>query len=398
MKSIFAALLQIAAISSASLTVRAQTVSPNDDGRLRWDQFLPRADVNSINLGEVLLPNSRPTADRRAWNAKGRRIPREMPSFRELEMVPIEAEDVIDEYYMQKLFERYDGNTQSILNRLQLDLPGTSLRLAASVYRRVEVDTFSALTTGIVTVRNPQDATKTYTASYGFDAARYETAPTAWNDGGVNAYNLFTEWLSRSVDLIGGVEGVVLRQPTYNAIRADAPTLLNGERRSRQEMEEDISQETGQPFRFEIMENTVEIFDDGGVTKTITKVFPLEKILAIPPGRVIGSTPFAPVYRAQDIVRTAPQAGIDVNGVTVYHIEENDGKSLTTQAQANAIPSPDENKVAVIDAGVVVFSAGSRPDWGTPGPSAKRALRETAVAVQRLLGAEAGKVARAVTL
>jgi hypothetical protein len=352
MKSIFSVLTQIASISAAAQTVRAQTVSPNDDGRLRWPQFLPRVNVDSINLGEVTLPDSRPAADRRDWNAPGRRIPRETPSFRDIEIAPIEAEDVIDEHLMQKLFERRGGDVQMILAKLQQDLPGTALRLAAAVYRRHELDSFSALANGFVTVRNPQDASKNYNVSYGFDSARYETAPTPWNDAGLNAYNEFTAWISRAVDLVGGLEGVLIRQATYNAIRADAPTLLNGERLTGSQLEEKISDESRQPFRFEIMEDTIQQFDDGGVTKTSVKVLPAEKIIAIPAGRVLGSSAFAPVVRAMDIARVAPAAQIDTNGIAVFYVEENDGKILKTQAQGNILATPDPGKIAVMDAGV----------------------------------------------
>lgn len=47
---------------------------------------------------------------------------------------------------------------------------------------------------------------------------------------------------------------------------------------------------------------------------------------------------------------------------------------------------------------VVVYNTGSRPSWGTPGPSAKAALDEVAGTVDRLLGVDGGTIAQEVTL
>ena len=60
----FAWMAQVAALSPAALTVRAQTISPNDNGRLLWDLFFPRVNVDSVRLSEINTLDDRPAADR----------------------------------------------------------------------------------------------------------------------------------------------------------------------------------------------------------------------------------------------------------------------------------------------------------------------------------------------
>jgi hypothetical protein len=45
-------------------------------------------------------------------------------------------------------------------------------------------------------------------------------------------------------------------------------------------------------------------------------------------------------------------SGIDTNGITVFHDGYNSGKGLIIQAQANALPIPDEQRVYVTNTGV----------------------------------------------
>src|SRR5688572_18293436 len=158
---------QVQDLSPTMLTVRAQSLDPNDQGRLLWDIFFPRRDVDSVDLADVLTLDDRPAADRREWNGPGRLIPIVTPSTREISLVPIEAYDKIDEKEMQHLMERFIGNAQLIAAVIGVSLPDRSDRLALACYRRHELDTFSAWLTGTVIQRNPQDASKTFTASFG---------------------------------------------------------------------------------------------------------------------------------------------------------------------------------------------------------------------------------------
>ena len=113
-----------------------------------------------------------------------------------------------------------------------------------------------------------------------------------------------------------------------------------------------IQDETGRPFRFFINENTVETYTDGGIARTTTKVWPTQKVAAVPAGKSVGSTAFAPVVRAYDISNQTPEAGVDVRGITVFHDIAGAGRELTVEGQFNPMPDPDEQKLFVIDAGV----------------------------------------------
>lgn len=338
-------------LSPAALTVRAQTISPNDTGMLSWDQFLPRRDVDSVDLKDITTLDRRPAADRREWNARGRYIPLLTPAQREMSMVPIEAYDKIEEKEMQKLAEQTRGNTQIVQSVIGSDIPSRVDGLALADYRRLEIDAMSAWALGTITQRNPQTGA-TYAASFGFSGSRVTTAGTAWNDNSVNAFDLFIAWVLDGVDLIGPADGAMMRRATLNAILADAPDLPMGVASNISRLADQVQEQLGFAFRFVINENSLDVFDDGGTAVTRTKVWPAQRVALIPAGNMVGVTAFAPVRRAMELSNQVPEAGIDVRGVTVYHEEANGGRELTIEAQLNAMPVPDEQKVYVINAGV----------------------------------------------
>lgn len=336
----------------ALLTVQAQAVPPNDTGTLLWDEFFPREDVDSIDLDSVTTVDYRPTADRREWNAEGRLIPNPVPSRRKVSIVPIEARDKIGEKEMQRLNEQVQGNQDRLRQIMQVRIPERVTRLAEACYRRLEVDALRAWANGTIIQRSPEDASKTYTASFGFDTARINTAGTAWDNGGVNAYNLLQAWIVAAEDLVGPIEGAMLRLNTLNAILADAPNLPNAVTMTRSQLEDRIQQDKGGPFRLYVNENSVDIFDDGGLAYTRTKIWPAGKIAAIPQGKRIGSTAFAPVVRAMELVAEIPEAGVDERGVTVYYEWMSGGKQLEIEGQLNALPVPEEQRLYVTATGV----------------------------------------------
>lgn len=338
-------------LSPAALTVRAQTISPNDNGRLKWDMFFPRQNVPSVDLKDVTTLDYRPVADRREWNQRGRLIPIKTPTTREVSIVPIESYYTYGELELQKLNEQTLGNASLVANIMQSDVPGRVNALVAANYRRLEIDTFTAWALGTITQRNPQNASETFAASFGFDVARYQTAGTAWNDGSVNAYNLLLSWLDDGVNAIGPIRGVIARRNFVTAVLADAPAPSYGATYTRSQIEDRISQDFGMAFQFYPMEDTVEVFDDGGTATTSTKVWPAQRIAAVPAETRVGTAAFAPVVRAMEIARSVPGAGIDVNGQTVYYEEHNNGRELTVEAQVNALPVPDEQKMWVMNVG-----------------------------------------------
>jgi hypothetical protein len=341
----------IAELSPAALTVRAQTISPNDNGQLRWDIFFPRRDVDSVTLADVTTLDYRPASDRREWNQRGRLIPIKTPTTREVEIVPIEGNYLWGERELQKLNERSVGNAAIIAQIMQSSVPGRVDAIAMANYRRLEVDAFTAWALGTITQRNPQNAAETFAASFGFDAGRYQTAGTAWNDAGLNAYDELLDWLDDAINAIGPIRGIVSRRNFVKEVLADAPDLAGGAQMTLVQLEQRIQDDLGSDFRFYPIEDTVEVFDDGGTATTATKVWTAEKIAAVPAGTVVGYSAFAPVVRAMDIARQLPQAKIDTNGQTAFYEEHNNGRELTVEVQVNALPVPDEGKMFVMDVG-----------------------------------------------
>lgn len=338
-------------LSTAALTVRAQAVSPTDNGRLSWETFFPRLDVDSTKINELTELDHRPVADRREWNARGRLIPMKAPEKKEIEMIPIESRDALSEQEMNRLAQETRGNDDTIQMVMGVRLQDRVERLATANYRRLEVDAYSVWTTGTIVQKEPE-AGRTVTTSFNIDSARLTTAGTAWNDNTVNAYDLFLAWFLEGIDEIGAAEGAMMRRATYNAILADAPDLANGVQMTRAQIEDRITQDAGTAFRFFINENSLDIFNDGGTAVTRTKVFPAEKVVLVPAGFAVGNAAFAPVTRAMDLAREAGEAGVDVRGNTVYYEASNGGRQLDVECQLNALPVPNESLFWATDAGV----------------------------------------------
>lgn len=347
----FAWTQEVEELSPAALTVLAQAVSPNDNGRLLWDAFFPRQNVSSVDLDNIEALDFRPASDRREWNQRGRLIPSKKPDTRKISIVPVEGNYLWGEYELQKLNEGANGNAALIAEIMQSTVPGKVRQIAAANYRRIEIDAFTAWALGTLTQRNPQNAAETYTASFAFDSSRYQTAGTAWNDAGLNAYDEFLAWLDDAIDAMGGVQGAVMRRTVMKAILADAPDLAGGAKMTLAQLEQRIMDDLGSAFRFYPIENTVDVFTDGGTATTSTKIWSAQKVAAVPVGGRVGSTAFAPVVRAMDIARNAGNAGIDVNGQTAYYEEHNNGRELSVEVQANPLSIPEEKNLYVIDVG-----------------------------------------------
>jgi hypothetical protein len=253
---------------------------------------------------------------------------------------------------MQRPSETAGGNAATVREIIGVTLPRRTDTLAAACYRCLEFDAMQAWTAGKVTQKNPETG-QTYDASFGFDTARLNTAGTAWNDGSVNAYTLLLAWIVAAEDKVGAIKGAMLRLATLNAILADAPNLPNNVPMTRSELADRITQDRSRPFEFYVNENSHDVFADGGTAYTRTKVWPAQKIAAVPESGVIGRTAFAPVVRAMEMAAEVGQsAGIDVRGVTVYYESSNGGRELSIECQINAVPIPTEQLVYVTDTGV----------------------------------------------
>jgi len=347
-----------ARLTNVDLTVLVQAVNPYDTDQLMWDAFFPRQDVPSVKM-DTLTPvvPTRYVADRREWNARGRLIPQETPSTKELEMVPIESFFKIGEREVQHLLEQTRGNETLFRNIVGVDIPERTRNLARANYRRIEVDTFNSWATGTVTSRNPVTG-NTYTMSYGFAGGRYQTAGTAWTGGSTGtAYANFVAWLLDAYTAGIQIGGAMMRLSTREAIRTSAPNTAFPYGTTTiepllQDVEARITQQIGAPFRFYVNERHVDIFPTGGITTSTQKLWPAHTIAVVPAGETVGYNAFAPVARAFEVSNAAPEGEIDLNGMVAYTETGNAGRDLTVECQVNALPVPIETRVWVIDCGI----------------------------------------------
>jgi len=350
---------EIQEVSSTGLTVQAQALSldqidPNQ--MLQHPVFFPYADVPSVNLQQIFETDYRPTADRREWDAPGRFIPTVLPEIEKLQMVPIESNDKIGEEEMQAIEEQAMGNDEVYKRLATVSIPGRVDKLVGANFRRAELDAIEAWTKGTITAKNPTKGGNAQVFSLGFAVGRLQTAGTAWNDGGTNAFNDLMSWIEDGEAEMGPIIAVKLRRATFNAIQTDAPNILdyggNSIKPSPGQVSARVADMLGHAFRFIISEERVDVFDDGGTAYTRTAAWPAQYVAAIPQSGVIGQTARAPVVRAIELARGAPEAGIDVRGQTVYYNFKNNGRTAVIECQCNWLSLPQERNVWTIDAGV----------------------------------------------
>lgn len=336
-------------LDSTAMTVRAQALPPDDNGRLNWDVFFPRRDVDSMKVRDMVTTEFRVAMDRRDWNQRGRLYAPITPAIRELEFVPIEGYFKVAEKEQYDLAVAYRGNQEVMLDAMNVRIEERQDAIALGTYYRLEVDDFDAWATGTITAKDPQTGA-TYLMDFGFDASRYDTAGTAWDNVGVNAYNEALAFLIAAEDAMGGPpRGLLTRRTVVNAIVADAPEETVGIARTRRETEELLSDQIGSPIVLRPMENQVKVYTDGGLATTDQKIWPAGIAAAIPPDGIVGYSGFAPVLRAIELAGGEGGQLIDENGVTVVRGVDGEGRGLTVEAQLNAFPVPDENKLFVID-------------------------------------------------
>lgn len=343
------------ALSNAALTAKAQVIDPRDVGRLLWPDLFPRVNAPSIKINEISTLDFRPVADRREWNQRGRLIPLRTPGTKEFEMVPVESNFRMAEYEIQRINERVEGNEALFRRIVGADVLSQINSLAGANFRRIELDAFLAWATGTIVARDPQGGAANKTVNLGFAAGRYVT-PAAWTGGDSGtAYAQFMIHLEAALELMGSVAGAMMRLATYRAIQESAPrpAAAPDVRLTANQLRELIEDDTGRPFRFFINEESHDVFNDGGTATTRTKAWTANRVGFMPEGFRIGSTHFAPVARAWDIARAAPQVtGLDVRGNTVFTDVGNGGREFTTECQVNALPIPDEQNVYVVNAGI----------------------------------------------
>jgi hypothetical protein len=342
-------------LTPAGLTVLAQTISPNDNGALLWDIFMPREDVDQTKLDSLGNVNVRISSDRRQWNARGRYIPMVTPPRKEMQWIPIEAYFRIEEKEINDILNEVRGRMDIFREIIGVRVPQRTRRLVDANYRRFELEVMQAWALGVITIMDPETG-QTYEVDYEFHPGRYQTAATPFNDPSVNAYEEFVAWLREGLEQNGPILGTVSRMATRDTIVAAAPNPMPGAQSGLEptipQVEALISQRLGTPFRFITIENTVEVFVDGGVTRIKMKTWPEHRIATVPAGQRIGRSAFAPVLRAYDITNVVDDAGIDIRGQTVYHEVAGMGRDFTVEGQVNPMPDPREDDMWVLDAGV----------------------------------------------
>lgn len=336
-------------LTPAALTVRAQAIDPTDSGMLKWNIFAPRQDVPSTKLEDVLTLDNRFVSDRREWNAKGRQIPIRTPELRKLDFTPISAYQRLGEKELNDMANLTNGNQSLMAGIIGLDLPSRVEAMTKANYNRLEIDTVNAWTKGKIVQSNPETG-QTFDINFNFSSGRIQTAGTAWNDPGVNAYNEFIAFAKDAQEAVGVLAGFVMRRTILDVILADSPNnAITGKKLKLSELAADIGDELGSELTIAVWEDSLDTFDDGGTTTTRTKVFPSGTVAAVPAGGSVAKSAFAPVLSARSIAAEVPEARIDINGMTVFYVPENDGQGLLTRVQLNAFPVPDEEKVYVIN-------------------------------------------------
>jgi hypothetical protein len=342
-------------LTSARLTVLAQAQPVGDTANiLLHEAFFPYSAEPSVEVRTITEVDHRPASGFREWNTRGRYIPTKAPKQDMIKMIPIEGWDAIEEQEMQKIVEYANGPVpqQQMLAIVGRQAPDIVRKLVGANNRAMERYAMEAWTKGTITYVLAE-SDKSYTFTFGFDAGRLQTANTAWDDGGTNAYDDFVAWYSDGQDNVGPGIGAAMRRATYNAIRTDAPNPLSTSVKPlKSELEKRLQDEFGSDFKFYLIEHQFDENDDAGTAVTRTKYWPAQYVAYVPDGGVIGKSADAPVVRASQLAASFPDAQINVRGHAVYYQSENGGRGARIECQRNSMPFPYEQRVWTIDARV----------------------------------------------
>ncbi len=347
---------EIALLSAVALTAQAQVFGVNDIDpakQMLYPALYSEASIDSIVINEILNLDERYVSDRRPWNARGRRIPMQVPKTTETTIVPIEAYDTLDELELTKLREKANHNLALFRDIVGNSIPARIKRLVAANHRRVEVDAIEAWAKGQITVRNSETGL-TEVVSLGFGSSRYQVASTAWDDGGEDAFVELVAFVKNAKNTFGQVRGVMLSQQVLDEITKDAPNNIPGINQAvevtKGQLEEMLTKQFGHGFKFFVNERTADVFDNAGTAFTRTRVWPVGVVAAIPAGSAtIGTLYKAPSTRAMHIMAEAGGKSLEQQGMMVFPESTGNGRGLTIECQCNWIPLPNENWVYVVD-------------------------------------------------
>jgi hypothetical protein len=334
-------------LDPAELTVRAQQYSPWDEPGNHWTMFASRDDIMTTRLAEIGAVDFRPTAARRAWDAPGLQIVPRTGAVKSGDIDPIEAWFGMGEKEIQRAMEGAGGNAAVALDVMGASLPKRTDQIIEACWNKLDLDFFTAWSTGAITVDDPETA-QTYSVGFQIPGGRYVAAATTL----AAATNAFDDAIAycRAAQLLGvAPAGFLASSDRIVEIVRDMPTanVFTGRRPTTADAEDWFSSEFGVDFKFVRADWTVQLKDRVTHNYTATRLWPQNRLGIIPVGDV-GSVKVAPVYRAMAMAADIPEAGIDRNGIFVMPESENGGKSLKVSAQLNAIPWPNENQIYVV--------------------------------------------------
>lgn len=341
-------LTRIAALTPANLTIRERTRLAQNPNDLRWRSIFPKVEVGSVSLAEISDVDFRPLGGRREWNADGREIPDVVGPVRNVEMIPINPTKHLDERRLQRLRERAANPNGGLIEQLYTGgiiktVDDWATVLADAADRQIEYDAFRAWFFNQIVVKDTKSEASV-TVSAGVAADRY-VAASATLAASPNAYLAFMGYLSDAEAKMGSVGVARMRRARINEILADAPAVA-GDRMSLAGLTERIEREGFGTVALVADERTYDEFTDGGSATTSANYVPLDRMAFQPANGVVGATSFAPVTRAWDYMDAGDVSNI--NDFTVFYSEENRGKTLVEEAQANALPLPTEANTYVV--------------------------------------------------
>lgn len=334
-------------LSSQFLQEVARQVTAENDPTLTYPGYFPAISTPSVKLATITPVENAYISDRREWNADGRYIPTRLPAIKELEMVPLESWDAIDEREIQLLAEAAGGNADVIVRNAKISIGDRINALLQSNVWANEYESLQVWFTGEIPVLNPQTGAS-YVADVGIDSARYVTDTTPWTD--TNAFDRLLVYAQEALETIGSVRGILVRNSIARKIANSAPEIGgNNIKMTLRQVGDYLSDSLGTPFEIRIDERARPKFTGAGTETVTTKLVPDDTVAFLPGDGRIGYTYQAPIYRAEDISAVSHPDSQDRDSQRVYQMPQNHGKSLKIQAQANWLAVPDERRVFVLN-------------------------------------------------
>lgn len=341
-------------LRAVDLTVRAQAIAANNPDSLVWPAYYRRTPATSMKLSELTTVDYRFIADRRPWDADGRKLEEKVGPLREAEFVPIGDYFTLGEKEITTLVNQFAGNREVFAENLKVRVPDKVQKLVMGALRRLQLDGDMAWAKGQINIRNPETG-QTVTVSLGFDAGRYQTAGTAWSDPGVNALSETVDFLLDAQETMGPLGGIRVSTKFLRQLIADGGDVIyaalaagNRPRVGATDISEFLSDQTGNRIRLITDDSTY----NPDLASAKTRYWPVGHMAAIPATQYIGEMRFAPVARAAMLASEVPDAKVDIRDVTIFYESVNSGKGLKVEGQLNAFPWPDEQAMFVIDTGI----------------------------------------------